>query len=197
MISTLPLTDKLTYHDLLEVLVCNTESKSCMLHRCDNCPGISALQLFIESKLKETMLEKDESVKFKQWTSTDRVTINEEIKPLSDCSEILVEDIVKLSVHHYIARNQSNYIKHLKEIIKPNEAIITFYFAENYSFVIQYAVQGFHWNNSQATLHPFVVYYRGDEDLLCNINFCVISNCFKHYSVAVHSFIDVVLQNLT
>ena len=39
------LTDKLTYHDLLEVLVCNTESKSCMLHRCKNCPGISALQL--------------------------------------------------------------------------------------------------------------------------------------------------------
>ena len=144
MISALPLTDKLTHHDLLEVLVCNTESKSCMLHRCDNCPGISALQLFIESKLEETMLEKDECVKFKQWTSTDRVTINEEIKPLSDCLEILVEDIVKLSVHHYIARNQSNYIKHLKETIKPNEAIITLHFAENYSFVIQYAIQGFH-----------------------------------------------------
>ena len=46
------------------------------------------------------MLERDE-VKFKQWTSTDRVTINEEIKPLSDYLEILVEDVVKLSVHHY------------------------------------------------------------------------------------------------
>ena len=32
-------------------------------------------------------------------------------------------------------------------------------FSENYSFVLQDEAQGFHWNNSQATLHPFVVYY--------------------------------------
>ena len=31
------------------------------------------------------MLEKDESAKFKQLVSTDRVTIDEQTKPLSDC----------------------------------------------------------------------------------------------------------------
>ena len=32
-------------------------------------------------------------------------------------------------------------------------------FRKNYSFVLQDAAQGFHWNNSQATLHPFIAYY--------------------------------------
>jgi hypothetical protein len=32
-------------------------------------------------------------------------------------------------------------------------------FSQNYSFIIQDEVQGLHWNNTQATLHPFVAYY--------------------------------------
>ena len=38
-------------------------------------------------------------------------------------------------------------------------------FSENYSFVLQDEAQGFHWNNSQATLHPFVVYYTESSKL--------------------------------
>ena len=163
MISALPLTDKVTYHNLLEELVCSTESELCMIHRCQNCTRTSALQRYIESKLEKSMLENDESVKFKQWISTDQVTIEEQIKPLSDFLDILIQEIDTLTTHHYIAKNQSNYLKHLKETLKPNEAIITLDFADNYSFIIQDAIQGYHWNNSQATLHPFVVYFREDE----------------------------------
>ena len=32
--------------------------------------------------------------------------------------------------------------------------------AENYSFIIEDAIQGFYWQNSQVALHPFAVYYR-------------------------------------
>ena len=35
-------------------------------------------------------------------------------------------------------------------------AIVLVDFAENYSFVVQDEVQGFQWNNLQATLHPIV-----------------------------------------
>ena len=80
----LPLTDKVTYHNLLEELVCSTESELCMIHRCQNCLGTSALQRHIESKLEKSMLENDDSVKFKQWISNDQVSIEEQIKPLSD-----------------------------------------------------------------------------------------------------------------
>ena len=188
MISALPLTDKVTYHNLLEELVCSTESELCMIHRYQNCPGTSALQRYIESKLEKSMLENDESVKFKQWISTDQVTIEEQIKPLSDFLDILIQETDTLTTHHYIAKNQSNYLKHQK----PNEAIIKLYFAENYSFVIQDAIQGYHWNNSQATLHPFVVYYREDEGQLAISTFVSLA-----IALTVHSFIDVVLQYLT
>ena len=58
-------------------------------------------------------------------------------------------------------------------------------------------MQGYHWNNSQATLHPFVVYYRDEQDQkLKVINYCVLSDCLKHNASTVHSFQYVALQNL-
>ena len=88
-------------------------------------------------------------------------------------------------------------MKHLKDTLKPKQAIIIQDFAENYCFIVQDAIQGFQWNNSQATIHPFAVYYRESDGKLNNINLCIISGCFKHDSVAVHSFVKVALQYLT
>ena len=53
---------------------------------------------------------------------------------------ILVSKIDSMLSHHYA-----------KENLKRNEALVILDFAENYSFVVQDAVQGFHWNNSHAT----------------------------------------------
>ena len=60
-------------------------------------------------------------------------------------------------------------------------------FSENYFFVLQDEVQGFHWNNSQATIHPFVVYYSESGELhqLC---YAIISDCLHHDTVAVYLF---------
>ena len=37
-----------------------------------------------------------------------------------------------------------------------------------YSFILQDAAQGFHWNNLQATLHPFVAYFVDSGELCDN-----------------------------
>ena len=68
-------------------------------------------------------------------------------------------------------------------------------FFENYSFVLQDAAQGYHWNNSQATIHPFVVYYRhtGEELHLC---FVVISESLHHDTIAVFQFQKTLLSYL-
>ena len=50
--------------------------------------------------------------------------------------------------------------KSSKENLDNKTCIILMDFAENYSFIIQDAIQGFYWQNSQAMLHPFAVYYR-------------------------------------
>ena len=43
---------------------------------------------------------------------------------------------------------QSTYFKNLKEEIQEGELVLVGDFSENYSFVVQDAVQGFHWDNS-------------------------------------------------
>ena len=60
-------------------------------------------------------------------------------------------------------------------------------FSENYSFILQDAVQGFHWNNSQATIHPFVAYYV-DSGELYHLSYVIISDCLHHDTIAVYLF---------
>lgn len=68
-------------------------------------------------------------------------------------------------------------------------------FAENYSFVAQDAVQGFHWKNSQATIHPFVAYFKQLGELQ-HKSMCVISDCLQHDTITVHRFQKDVLNYL-
>ena len=64
------------------------------------------------------------------------------------------------AAHHFITKPQGNFLKDLKEELKENELKILLDFTENYSFIVQNAVQGYHWNNSQATLHLIIAYYK-------------------------------------
>ena len=74
-------------------------------------------------------------------------------------------------------------------------------FAENYSFVIQDASQSFHWNNLQATIHPFVCYFddRSDEADLDSVNHIsfVVSESNIHDTVSVHLFQKLLIDFLT
>jgi hypothetical protein len=62
-------------------------------------------------------------------------------------------------------------------------------FAENYSFVLQDEAQGFHWNSSQATIHPYVIYFKKSDALNTeHENLVMISDYLKHDSVLVDTF---------
>ena len=78
----------------------------------------------------------------------------------------------------------------------PGEFLVIADFSENYSFVLQDAAQGFHWNNSQATIHPFVAYYM-DSDELCHLSYVVISDCNHHDTIAVHLYQKYLIEHLT
>ena len=53
-------------------------------------------------------------------------------------------------------------------------------FAENYSFDIQNEVQGFHWTNKQATVHPVVCYFRGLTGTIEHQSLCFLSEVLDH-----------------
>jgi len=68
------------------------------------------------------------------------------------------------------------------------------YFAENYSYVIQDEVQSFHWNNSQCSLHPAVIYFLDSSGKLGTKSFCVVSEDLLHDVPFVHE-VQQVLMN--
>ena len=85
-------------------------------------------------------------------------------------------------------------MKITKENLSGNELIILLDFAENYSFVVQDAAQGFRWENSQATLHPFVEYFRSSNgDLKHTSMCCVISDSSKYDQTPIHCFLTKVI----
>ena len=102
-------------------------------------------------------------------------------------SDTLMDKLVRLKKDDYIANEQSSVLKNKNESLQPGEVIIICDFAQNYSFVLQDAAQGFHWNNTQATVHTFVIYYKNDSELT-RLNFVVFSDALSHNTVAVHAF---------
>ena len=81
--------------------------------------------------------------------------------------------VVKLTRHSFTAKAQSSYMKELKATMKPlDNVILQGDFAEKFSYVIQDEVQSFHWENKQATLHPFVAYHRLADGTLEHSNIC-------------------------
>ncbi len=69
--------------------------------------------------------------------------------------------------HIYTAKAQSSYMKSLKASMTPlEEIIVQGDFAENFSYVVQDEIQSFHWENKQATLHPFVANQRKEDGTL-------------------------------
>ena len=100
-----------------------------------------------------------------------------------------------MAAHSFIAKFQSNYLRECKGNLEENEIIILGDFAENYSFVVQDEVQGFHWNNLQCTLHAVIVYYK-DGDALQSVSYCIMSDDNKHDVGMVYQFQKQIITGL-
>ena len=104
--------------------------------------------------------EEEQTISFKQGTITDCSELVTRTVLVTDFIDLLLNQIDILTMHSYIIKSQAQYLKKIKDELKDNEVIVLGDFAENYSFIVQNEVQGFHWNISQCTLHPVVVYFK-------------------------------------
>ena len=129
------------YKDILSKVVCNINLRKCRLHLCSDCPGKTSQNKFLTEHFINNEFDLAENIFYKQWISTDRTTL------VNHYSTVELQNIAKA---------QANHLKMAKENLSENELIILLDFAENYSFVVQDAVQGFQWENSQATPHQFL-----------------------------------------
>lgn len=98
-------------------------------------------------------------------------------------------DIARLVTHDFIAGKQQQYLKYRKQNLQINEAVVICDFAENFSFFIQDEVQGYHWNQQQCTIHPFVIYYGGNADVNVKCkSIVVIAESLNHNFCSVYQF---------
>ena len=97
---------------------------------------------------------------FKQWVSNDKSTLETFCSPVEECADTLCEKVELLCLHLFIATDQVPFYASGKATLKIGEFLVSADLSENYSFILQDAAEGFHSNNSQTTLHPFVAYYR-------------------------------------
>jgi hypothetical protein len=182
----------LSYHDLLDYSVCSIEKEACMMQLCEECPREEGVMGFLE--LLPSVQSAPNEISYKQWVTVDRCALLDVVEPLHEYLSSLSKKISSLARHHFVAKQQSQYFKHLKESLPlESEAIIVGDFSENYSFIVQDAAQGFHWENSQCTVHPFVVYHKTIDQELSHFSVCFLSPVIKHNTIMVYTFIEKLL----
>ena len=164
--------------------MCNPPLPKCYLGECDACPGIA---MFKEELIKLLDENDVDQIVYKQWVSTDRSMLETFCAPAEEFVDTFCEKLELLRPHSFIASEQASFYAMCKSSLQPEEILATADFSENYSFVLQDAAQGFHWNNSQATIHPFVAYYL-DSGEVCHLSYVIISDCLHHDTVAVYLF---------
>ena len=141
------------YSHCLAKIICNPPQPDCYLQNCNSCPGITGLKEHLYALMDDNMID---TIQYKQWVSTDRSTLETITKPAYEFVESFCEQLKPLLTHSFIAKQQSLFQMESKSYLQTGVFQVMADFSENYSFVLQDEAKGFHWNNSQATLHPFL-----------------------------------------
>ena len=101
---------QIDYKNLLEKLVCGTESRDCMLHRCSACPGTDNLHKFLLELFSEEDYDLDDVVSYKQWVHTDRTTLISVEHEVHEFIDAVMWRFEGLRKHYFIMKSQSERI---------------------------------------------------------------------------------------
>ena len=172
------------YRHCLALLQCKPPREKCYFGECGQCPPKEEFLDLLDKVFDRKGLDE---IEFRQWVTTDRSTLEYKKLTAEDFIPYFHEQLTDLLQHDFIAKAQSSFLQEKKQELSEGEFVIVGDFSENYSFIVQDAAQSFHWNNCQASLHPFVVYYRKNNELQ-HLSFVAISDCNQHDVIAVHLF---------
>lgn len=133
--------------------------------------------------------------KFSVRFCDDRCEIVDQNESKDEFLTNLEKELPILMKHDFLAKSQASYFTQIKNEVKEGEFIISLDFAENYTFHVQNAIQAHHWANTQATLHPYVIYYcqNGEKK---HDSFVIISEKLAHDASSVHLFNSKVIKYL-
>lgn len=189
---------KETAEECLATTVCELGNEECMLDRCAKCPGTASIDDLLRSS-PVLDLEQTDSVHVQQWINGVRCQLQTIVLTPDEFREKFLDMLKELKAHHFVSKQQARHLRELKGSIRTHEAIVLIDFAENYSFLVQDAPQSYHWVNTQASVHPVVIYFRTQEanaQETCVECISFISDSLEHDTVAVSVFQSEVIKIL-
>lgn len=133
------------------------------------------------------------TVKVQQWR--DRTLEDLELAA-SDFAVLFIDKFEAFLPHCFVAKHQNNHFEYVKSNLSQTEMIVMSDFAENYKFVIQDAIQSYHWNNSQATLIPFACFALNENGVLQQRNVMCVSDELRHDTVTWHLARDELVSHV-
>ena len=116
----------------------------------------------------------DYEVTFQQWQSTDRMDLIQQTLEVDDFIQLTVNSIDKIITHSYVAKCQGSYVNGRKDTV-----LALADFAENYTLIVHNEVESYFWNKRYCTLHPVVIYFKKENELL-HQSICFLSDDLEH-----------------
>ena len=103
-----------SHTELYDSLVCDTNSKECIIHRFPNSPENTEM---LELKLYELIGDYDDETvrEFNQWTSTDEANLISCHENVPQFINLVIQQLEKLIAHSFIAKCKSNYLTECEE----------------------------------------------------------------------------------
>lgn len=178
--------------ECLNLMVCENATRSCYLRECNFCEDSVALEEALQIHFDSEMVDE---VTYNQWDSTDRSNYTTFTKSTEDFIASFVEQVEELVTHDFYYKEQFKYLKNLTTNMAEGEVIVTMDFGENYTFVVQRSAQSYYFRNQQATLHPFVYYYKLNGEVHHG-TYLVISDHMDHDTAAVYAFQKALISHL-
>ncbi|OXA46124.1 hypothetical protein Fcan01_19102 [Folsomia candida] len=170
---------------LISQLVCENGGKDCYYRRCAQCKGSTTR---FKTTLRENeVLKNNESISYRRWLTTDGTQYVTQEKDTEEFLDFATLELEKMMKHHYISKAQHEFLVDLRQNLKPGEIVIWGDFSENYSPVIQNAVQSEYFSHKQITLHPFTIYWNVNQEVKMK-SITVISDCTTHDTNSFYAF---------
>ena len=92
----------MTYKDLINKIVYDTESNKYIMYRCESCPGTATLKEYLDQEFNSH--EDDEKFNYCHWVTTDWAILTIFTAPYKEYKVTLIDVIDDLTRHSYIAK---------------------------------------------------------------------------------------------
>ena len=101
----------INYRDCLDRMVCDVKSTNCFVGLCDQCLGVKNVIDQLEQNFEEKLIE---NIKYKQWITTERTTLQTLISTVDEFLQTLSNGLTKLLLHSFLANKQREFFNEKK-----------------------------------------------------------------------------------